>query len=277
MEEVWLTVEGTRVHGRAWSTKRARAGVVLLHGFNASVDEFGGLGETLAKAGFLTLAIDQRGHGASDGERGRFSLDRAMQDVEAAVVWLRKDLGRHAPLVLVGHSLGGAMALGIAARTRWFDALVVAHPLERLMDELNPVMRGVFHAAGRIGRWRMHRGKPAGTVPRPTRWRQLYVDPEAARQGRRDAYLQQRANLASYTFADTMNASEWARQVRVPVLAIQSAADRTVDPAHTETVLRAIPGTVERITHRGGHACFRDLDRDLVAEGIIRFLRQVAP
>ena len=247
--------------------------MVLVHGFSSCLLEFGDLPERLGDAGFAALAIDLRGHGLSGGERGRIGLERAMADIGAAADFLRERLGRKARLGVVGHSLGGAFALGTAARSTEFSCIVAAHPPDSIFDELNPAERALYHALGAIGKRRMHKGRAAGMFPRRPVYRHLFVDKEAARRAARQRFLAESVNVGNYSFATTMRTTQWAAHLNVPVLGIQSDHDQVVRPDHTEEVFRSLPGPVERLRHRGGHSCFLDLDRDLVGDGVIRFLR----
>lgn len=273
VEEVGFAAEGSHVYGQWHAPAKVRCAAVLLHGFNSSLVELGDLPRTLAENGVAALAIDLRGHGLSGGERGRIDLDRALADVEAAVGWIR---ARHArvPLALVGHSLGGALGLGIAARRDHFDALVVAHPPERLFDEAAAWERGLYHVMGRVGMRRLARGRPAGYLPWRLPYASAYQDRAAMRSAKAEGYLQPLVNVGNYTFATTMSASRWAAQVRLPTLCIHSTHDGTVVPAHSQQVFDALRGPTEHLVHQGGHSCFRDLDRARVAGGIVEFLRR---
>ncbi len=270
MEEVSLTVQGTAVHAEWHAPKKVKRAAILIHGFNSDLRELGELPSYLASHDIGALAVDLRGHGRSQGERGKIDLERVMDDVEAAVAWVRERIGRK-PLALVGHSLGGALTLGIAARRDHFDALVVAHPVNCLMDELGAVERAAYHVIGRRAQRRISRGKPTGHLPRRPSYVDGYVDRALARQAQAEDYLQRHVFMGNYAFASTMCAADWAEHTKVPTLAIHSPWDNTVKPAHTLEVIRAIPG-VQTLDHDGGHACFRDLDRGRVMEGVAQFL-----
>ncbi len=270
MEEVELTVQGTSVVGEWHAPKKVKRAAILIHGFNSDIRELGTLPAYLAAHDIGALAIDLRGHGKSQGERGKIDLERVMEDVDAAVAWLRERIGRK-PLALVGHSLGGALALGIAARRDHFDALVVAHPVDCLLDELGPVERGMYHLLGRRAQRRASRGLSTGHLPRRPSYRDGYVDKALARQAKGEQYIQDAVFMGNYAFASTMRASDWAAKTKVPTLAIRSPWDATVKPAHTLDVIDAIPD-VHVMDHEGGHACFRDLDRGRVMESVAQFL-----
>lgn len=93
---------------------------LYLHGFGS--DQSGEKAEFFRRqaqdAGFAFCSFDFQGHGASGGEIGGVTLTRNLQDI-ARVHELLRSRG-HAPLVLLGSSMGGGSAL-------WYSAL---HPEE---------------------------------------------------------------------------------------------------------------------------------------------------
>ena len=57
------------------------------------------------------VVVDLRGHGASDAPAGEYTIDLLADDL----AWLCREINLDAPVV-VGHSLGGVVALQLAAR-----------------------------------------------------------------------------------------------------------------------------------------------------------------
>jgi alpha-beta hydrolase superfamily lysophospholipase len=276
VEPVTSTVDGIALYGEYHAPpkpRKALGGVLLVHGFNSAIQEYGSFPERLAARGFHVLAFDQRGFGASGGERGRIGLDRFVADCDAAVALLRERTGKKAPLAIVGHSLGGAYALGYMARRSIFEAAIIAHPVQRLFDEAWLVEKPVFMALGRINRRRLRNGKASLRVPYRVGYKTIFEDRKRAKAAKATgSYLSRTMNMANYDFARTMDACDWARHVVVPVLAVRSDRDRVVDLDHTRGVFAALAGPVEELVHEGGHSCFRDLDEDKVFEGCAAWL-----
>jgi pimeloyl-ACP methyl ester carboxylesterase len=82
--------------------------ILLLHGVHATADSWDALIQSLNGA-VPTLAFDQRGHGESSWPESGYDV-RTMADDAAAVAW---ELG--APIDVVGHGVGAAIALVLAA------------------------------------------------------------------------------------------------------------------------------------------------------------------
>ncbi|AHI03053.1 osmotically inducible protein C [Corynebacterium falsenii DSM 44353] len=93
------------------SERRNLPTAVVAHCFtcNKSSPGVSRISKTLARHGMASLRIDFAGLGKSEGEFARSSLDTNVADVVAAADWLAEQ--GSSPLLLVGHSLGGAAVL----------------------------------------------------------------------------------------------------------------------------------------------------------------------
>jgi pimeloyl-ACP methyl ester carboxylesterase len=120
MEELALTSKGTRMNGLFYlaSGRGNHPTVVLLHGFPGNERNLD-LAQAIRRAGINVLFFSYRGAWASGG---MFSFSHALEDVAAAVQFVRSDSVVHqyhtdpARVVLLGHSMGGWLALmGMAA------------------------------------------------------------------------------------------------------------------------------------------------------------------
>ncbi|MET0326648.1 MAG: alpha/beta hydrolase [Ilumatobacteraceae bacterium] len=83
--------------------------IVLLHGHGANLGIFAPLAVHLRDGGRRVIAIDQRGFGRSSAVPPTFGFQGLVDDIAEVIVAL--DLH---DAVVVGHSLGGAVALGLA-------------------------------------------------------------------------------------------------------------------------------------------------------------------
>ncbi|MGL4299932.1 MAG: alpha/beta fold hydrolase [Candidatus Neomicrothrix subdominans] len=84
--------------------------IVFLHGLGASATTWNAVAETLSDR-HLTMAVDLLGHGESPcpDDPEEFSRDAALADLDDVLATLDE------PALLVGHSLGGYLALAHAA------------------------------------------------------------------------------------------------------------------------------------------------------------------
>ena len=93
---------------------------VLVHGASADHTTFRVVGPLLARL-FDVHAIDRRGRGAS-GDTDPYAVEREFEDVAAVAEALAA--GAHEPVVVIGHSFGGRVALGGALRSAAIRAVV---------------------------------------------------------------------------------------------------------------------------------------------------------
>lgn len=103
-----ITVAGTPIAYRAWGEPTGR-GIVLVHGAAAHSRWWDHVGPLLV-SGRRVVALDLSGHGDS-GRRDAYGLEIWMREVLAVIA----DAGLDEPPVVIGHSLGGAVTLRLAA------------------------------------------------------------------------------------------------------------------------------------------------------------------
>ena len=106
------TADGVKLHAWWLPAKEGVAvkGTVLhLHGNGGNLAAHLGGSWWLPKQGYQVLLLDYRGYGLSAGEPG---LPQVYQDIDAAFTWLdQAPQVQGTPLIVLGQSLGGAMAL----------------------------------------------------------------------------------------------------------------------------------------------------------------------
>src|SRR4051794_13221062 len=135
------------IYWQAWLPEgEPRAVIVLAHGASEHGGRYAWTGEELTRRGYAVYAIDHRGHGKSAGARA--VIDRMRNAVEDLHTLVERAQAAYAgrPLVLLGHSMGGAVAIAYTSEHEdALDALVLSGPLAAL-EAASPVQR----AAGRV-------------------------------------------------------------------------------------------------------------------------------
>ena len=113
------TSDGVRIAGAYYDADQPRGLAFLLHMMPAAKESWSAFAFALSARGIASLAIDLRGHGASeggpDGYRG-FTDERhraSERDAEAAMAWLRAKA--RLPLLAAGASIGANLAIRAAA------------------------------------------------------------------------------------------------------------------------------------------------------------------
>lgn len=230
-----------------------RAVALLLHGFPGTPSELRPLGHVLAAAGVSTRAPLLPGFGpamhqlAGVGERDWLaSAGGAWADVRA----------RNSPTVLVGYSMGGALALRLAAE--WPpDRLVLIAPLWRLLGPawpLGALLPAVQRFVPSIGL--LNHGSALDSPELRQFFARAAPDldldrPEVRAELRRHARLPTAAIAELWRLA--IGSSAAARRVHVPTLVLQGRADRVVRPHDTRLLAGRLGGPVHLHELVAGH------------------------
>jgi acylglycerol lipase len=105
---------GGEIYWQAWLPDTPSAVVLLSHGLGEHSGRYGHVADRLNRSAYALYAVDHRGHGKSDGTPGRID---SFAGVRADLDRLRELAGetyQHVPFFLLGHSLGGLIALDYA-------------------------------------------------------------------------------------------------------------------------------------------------------------------
>ncbi|MBS1994956.1 MAG: alpha/beta fold hydrolase [Cyanobacteria bacterium SZAS LIN-2] len=126
---VWA--RGIKTPYRSWIPVNKPQEVLLcVHGLGFSSASFSQFGRVMAGHGFAVYALDVRGFGEWMHRKGEAQVDfeACLSDVEAALRVLRKTYPG-VPIVMVGESMGGAIALAASSRhPDLVDALISCVP-----------------------------------------------------------------------------------------------------------------------------------------------------
>jgi len=112
VQEVAIThTDGTKIVGKLYRPNfvddtNPAPGILGIHGYNNDKDVQRGTALELARAGFVVLAIDQIGHGDSEGEF-EASFSTQIQGARSAYIWLaRQSFVNGYAMGVYGHSMG---------------------------------------------------------------------------------------------------------------------------------------------------------------------------
>lgn len=273
--ESQFSIDG--LHIRRWRVPEgtpARGTVQIVHGLGEHIGRYDALARQLNAAGWHVGGHDHRGHGLSDGARGCVPhASTLMSDVGAAMDHLR---GR-GPLVLLGHSMGGAVAARFVAEgltrmpARWsrdIDGLVLSSPALQL--GLGPGRRLALKL---LPRWTPNLALGNGLDPA---W--ISRDPDVVLAYQRDEHNHDRLSprLARCIADAGKQALRAAPAWRAPTLLMWGEADRCVDPAGSAAFAAAAPADrVQAVPWPGlVHEIFNEPEREQVTARLLQWLAQ---
>jgi acylglycerol lipase len=266
--------DGLGLKGRLWAPEGTPSAIVhAVHGLKDHSGRYSELGESLTVAGVGLAAFDLRGHGRSGGDRAwvrRFPEYSADLDRELTVVQSRYP---GVPVVLYGHSLGGAVAARYALdHPDRFRGLVLTAPALRPPAGTKAGTAGIVRLLSAIApHVRVFRPDVAGF----SRDRAV-VDAMAT-----DPLIDQRpipARTASELLRSMRPILADAPRLAAPLLVLHGTADRVTDPSGSaEFVSRVASPTRQLVSVPGGyHDLLHDSAGSDLRRTIVEFVSTVA-
>ena len=126
-------VRARRIAWRSWSPagdQPLKGVVTIAHGYGEHIGRYEHVAARLNAARFAVYGLDHHGHGQSAGKRGRVSLRVAVADLDQLIVTVSRARHPELPQFLLGHSMGGAIALRYAmAHQKRLTGLAISAPL----------------------------------------------------------------------------------------------------------------------------------------------------
>jgi alpha-beta hydrolase superfamily lysophospholipase len=220
--------------------------LVALHGFGLSKQSYIPLTKKLEEHGFIFEAIDVRGF----GEKASYLLDfeKAAFDVASHLAEVRKKYPNH-KLLIMGESMGGALALKVAADNSGIvDGVIASEPAYKLSVNLLLYPEVILNL---LVRPNAPNKVPLGFAKRVTTMEPFLSD-------LKDKLSNQRGYTARelWKFRSLMKSIPTAvtQLCQTPVLFLQGDSDRLVKPSGTSALSRisaSAPHKLVVLRHRG--------------------------
>lgn len=108
------SVDGLNIFFQSWTKPNAEKVLVIQHGFGEHSNRYENLLNALQNEPVNVYALDARGHGRSEGKRGHVDQFQRYIDDLADLIRIAKQEQNIQKVILLGHSLGGVIALQYA-------------------------------------------------------------------------------------------------------------------------------------------------------------------
>jgi alpha-beta hydrolase superfamily lysophospholipase len=265
-------IGGLDLHAQAWLPDGdARAVIAIAHGLGEHSGRYARLAEELVAQSHAVYAVDHRGHGRSPGPRA--NIERFDHLVSDFCAFAGRASRQHpgAPVFLLGHSMGGAVAFASALRLQEsLRGLVLSAPALG-MDPIAPVRKlvaGVLSTlAPNTGLLRL----PPSAVSR---------DPAVVRAYEADPLVHHRA-IPARTLVELLRAMDGflaqAPRLRLPTLVLHGTADTLVPVVGARPVYQALDATKRTVRYYEGlyHEVFNEPERAQVLADTVQWLAHV--
>ncbi len=262
---------GGEGHWQAWRPDDdARAVVVIVHGLGEHSGRYDHVGQRLTAAGFGCYAADHIGHGRSAGRRANIErMDRVVDDLAEFVGFARAHTPG-VPVFLLGHSLGGLIALQYAT----------GEPAELAGLVLSgaAVQPGVGSPLLRSAAQLLSAATPnLGVLTLPPEY--LSRDPDVVASYRADPLVHLRkipARTAAEILAATQALPDRLARLRIPVLILHGGEDRMTTPEGSRMVHQRVSSDDRTLRIYDGlyHEIFNEPERDEVFDDVIGWLAE---
>lgn len=244
MTPTLTTADGLKLQLREWPCADARGSVLIVHGLGEHIGRYEHVAAQLNRCGRHVIGYDQRGHGASQGARGRLHrADDLLHDLARLIDAVRSL--HPGPLVLLGHSMGGLVAARMVAggletvAPAWYrkvDALVLSSPALDL--GMSRAQQRLLLVLGRLApNLALGNGLKPDWISRDPAVVQAYED---------DPLVHDRitAKLVRFMVDGGEFVRAHAAQWKVPTLLLYAGSDRCVAPAGSAAFAAVAPASV---------------------------------
>jgi carboxylesterase len=230
------------------------AGALVLHGFTGSPHSVRGVGSALAGSGLTVEAPLLPGHGTRMEDLLATGWDDWFEAVERAWLALRSRCER---AVVFGLSMGGSLALALAAAHPDVNGLVVVNPfVDPPAESFRDILRGLLDSGNTV------LPGVAGDI----------ADPDATEVG-----------YPGTPIAPLLSLSEALERLRprlanvtCPVLVMTSRRDNVVPPVSSDVLADNVAGPVERVyLEHSLHVATLDHDREEIERRAVAFATKV--
>ncbi len=232
----------------------SRGTVLIVHGLGEHAGRYDAVARGLNDWGFVVRGYDQYGHGSSGGPRGGLpSATRLLDDLGDLVDDTRTRMEASAPLILLGHSMGGLVAAQFVARKiRPVSALVLSSPA--LDAGLNLVQKALLAVLPKIA--------PDLRIGNGVNPSFISHDPAVVAAYKADKLVHDRisARLALFIAEGGPAVVAQAPRWKTPTLLLYAGDDLLVNPAGSQAFAAAAPQNV--VTTQ----CFDDLYHEIFNE-----------
>ena len=251
--------DGLTLYYRERLVPDERAHVVLAHGVAEHYGRYRAFEEFFASRGIGFSMMDLRGHGQSEGKRVFVAdFEDYLRDLDLLVARVES----HAKSIfLVGHSLGGVIALRYA-QTRQPNFLGLVTSGAALKASIVPP-RPVFALLEHINKI-----YPATPVPGLVKPRQICRDQAIVRRYEADPLVPKfmTTSFGLHSLAAAKSALGEADRIELPTFVMHGGADEVVDPQGSEDLFRGISARDKRLEVYPGlyHEIFNEPEREQV-------------
>ncbi|WP_017931388.1 alpha/beta hydrolase [Robiginitomaculum antarcticum] len=264
--------DGLSLKGYHWPVDTPRAIVTIVHGLGEHSGRYEGYALAMTAEQIAVIAVDLRGHGQSAGSRGRAKdLSSLMSDIDTMCAKSRA-LYPNIPHFLMGHSMGGGLALRYAAThpDAGFSGIIASAPMIRPVDKVSGIQRILTKLIMKI--------KPGLTLDPGLDGSKISSIETEARRYLSDPLVHSKlgADLAIVMIENGEWLIENADLIKYPLLIAHSRGDQLTGFTASETFCDSVPDSEFIAYDDGQHEIHHDIHAGDVKKAVVDFVLQKA-
>ncbi len=269
IEETVTATDGLRLYLRRHELANARGEILIAHGFGEHSGRYGALTDHLVNHNYCVTAYDHRGHGLSDGLPGHVESFGEYDEDLAKLISSVRSRSQAKSLFLIGHSMGGLIALRYAARKGGaLSGAIISAPLIEVAVPVPAHKLMIARVSARIApRMRLNNEINPSNLSR---------DPEVGRAYAADPLVNRK--VSGKWFAEATRAmqevAEWAPRITTPLLVMHGTDDRLASVHATRRMFERIESPDKELVIYPGfyHELFNEPEKQDVFERVTEWL-----
>lgn len=117
IEHMWKGSDKLGIYGRSWRPNSTpKAVICLIHGMGEHCSRYEHVADFFVSNNLAVMALDQRGHGKSEGKRGHVSSYDVLLDQIDLLLGEADQAFPNLPKIIYGHSMGGNLVINHSLR-----------------------------------------------------------------------------------------------------------------------------------------------------------------
>lgn len=267
---VFKDLQNRKIRACSWIPAKTVSQLIVIHGFAEHMRNYTDTAEKLCNRGLAVHAMDLPGHGLSDGPRGYIDDFEEYIDNVDLFINTNPNILQSKPTFLLGHSLGGLIALQYCLRKKpKIKGLLLSSPFLgfSLLGSL-PVLL-TFKLLMRIN--------PAMSIPKPlgvsslcrnpNKWPDYYNDPYRLRSISPNVYL-------SMVYQAGILRSK-APNLKLPLLIFFTTKDRVVSPHAIQSFFQRSGSRDKTLVTftEAMHELFQEKEQQQVVEKMVTWIQ----
>jgi len=269
IEETVTAADGLRLYVRRHEVEHSRGEVVIVHGFGEHSGRYSALTDHLVRHQYSVTAYDHRGHGLSDGLPGHVDrFEEYEHDLERVISSVRAR-GQSTKLCLVGHSMGGLIALRYLAReSKSITAAAVSAPLIEVAVRVPAHKMMIARVSARLApRLRLGNEIDPGVLSR---------DPAVGLAYAADPLVNRVVSARWFTEATQAMAEirEWAPRITAPLLMMHGTEDKLARMEATRELFNQVGSKDKELEIYQGyyHELFNEPEKQHIFDRVSRWI-----